>query len=206
MTSPPPTPERRALAGEMLAARFNRTMNACTSPRGFLCDLSMAALFSALPLVLIVRQTAGDDLLSATTLLLFLMALLPVLVSLGVGLSLRNARERVIDWMAVHPFPLENMNSLLAGISDEFEILFLPGAPLLPREEMQKLVDRISDDVIATGVDEEIRSATVKIGVIDSKRTPLHSNHLRYARFQRLVDEVLLPLHERHPIAAVRVI
>ena len=54
MTSPPPTPERRALAGEMLAARFNRTMNACTSPRGFLCDLSMAALFSALPLVLIV--------------------------------------------------------------------------------------------------------------------------------------------------------
>jgi hypothetical protein len=201
----PLDPQRRAQAGDLIATRFDRTMNACTSPRGVYCDLSLASVFSALPLVLLVRQAAGGDLRSGTTAVLVVIALAPVLVSLGVGFSLRGAREQVIDWIALHPFPLENLNSLLSGISDEFEIQFHPDAALPTREELQRLLDPISDDTLATEVNDETRSATVKIGVIDSKRIPLRTHHLRYARFQRIVDEVLLPLHRQRPITAVRV-
>jgi hypothetical protein len=201
----PLDPQRRAQASDLIAVRFDRTMNACTSSRGVYCDLSLASIFSALPLVLLVRQAAGGDLRSGTTVALVVIALAPVLISLAVGFSLRGARERVIDWIALHPFPVENLNSLLSGISDEFEIQFHPDAPLLSREDLQKLLDPISDDTLATEVNEETHSASVKIGVIDSKRVPLRTNYLRYVRFQRIVDEVLIPLHQQRPITAVRV-
>jgi hypothetical protein len=199
-------PARRAQASEHVAARFSRVMNACTSPRGYLCDLSLAALFSALPLVLIVRQAAGDDLRSSTTLLLLAIGLLPILISLAISFSLRQAREGVIDWMATLPFPVENMNSLLAGISDEFEVHFQATDCPLTREELQKLLDPINDDTLATEVDGEQPVASIKIGVIDSRYLPLRTNHQRYERFRRIVGETLVPLHQKHPLRCVRVL
>ncbi|MCS6899931.1 MAG: hypothetical protein RMJ98_10495 [Myxococcales bacterium] len=202
----PTDAQRRARAGELIATHFDRTMKACTSPRGVYCDLSLAFVFSALPLVLLVRQAAGNDLHSGTTVVLVVLALAPLLLSLAISASLRGARDQVIDWIAAHPFPLENLNSLLLGISDEFEVSFQPGVPLPSREELQKLLNPISEDTIATEIHEETRTATVRIGVLDSKRLPLRTNHLRYVRFQRIVDEVLLPLHRERPIASVRLI
>lgn len=198
--------DARAQASERIAARFTRVMNATTSPRGQLCDLSMAALLSALPLILIVRQAAGDDLRSATTAVLAALAALPIVVSLLAGLSLRNARETVIDWLAARPFPVENLNSILAGISDEFEIHFAPGARLPAREELQKLLDPFGEDTLAMSVDEERRFALVKLGVFDTTRLPLRGNYQRYSRFQRLIEEVVTPLHQKAPVASVLVV
>lgn len=200
------SPDARQQASELIAERFTRVMNATVSPYGALNDLSMAALFAALPMVLIVRQAAGGDLVTPTSALLLTLGLLPLLVAIVAGLMLRDGRDKVIDWMAPHPFPLENLNSLLAGISDEFEIHFQPDAPLPDREELQKLLEPISDDTLATHVDPDQRLAVVKIGVIDSTRLPLRSHHQRYVRFQRIVDEILVPLHRTSPVAAVRVV
>jgi hypothetical protein len=196
----------RQQASELIASRFTRVMNASTSPHGQLCDLSMAALFSALPLVLLVRQAAGGDLISPVSALLVAIALVPIIISLIVGWSLRGARDKVIDWMAAQPVPIENLNSLLAGISDEFEIHFDPAVTLPVREDLQKLLDPVSDDTLATVVDEERRYASIKIGVIDSPRFPLQSNHQRYVRFQRIVEQVLLPLHRDLPFSVIRVV
>lgn len=74
------------------------------------------------------------------------------------------------------------------------------------RDELQKLLDAVSDDTLATFEDPEHHTHEVRIGVIDSKRLPLRSNHQRYVRFQRLVTEVLTPLHARHPIAYLRML
>ena len=52
---------------------------------------------------------------------------------------------------------------------------------------------------------EEARTVGIRIGVVDSKRNPAASNHRRYARVVALVEQVLVPLAERHPIASVRV-
>jgi|GEM_PF-591996 len=197
---------RRRQASELLADRFTRVMNASTSPYGQLCDISMSALFSALPLVLIVRQAAGGDLFSTTSLVVLLIGLVPILVSVGAGLSLRGAREVVIDWLAAQPFPIEGLNSLLAGVSDEFEIHFPAGTVLPPREALQRLLDPISDDTLAAQVDEERLFAAIKIGVIDSPRFPLRSHFERYERFKRIVEQVIVPLHGKSPITVLRVV
>lgn len=166
----------------------------------------MAALLSALPMILIVRQAAGGDLFSLTTAILLVLALLPLLVSFAVGLSLRNAREQILFWLAQHPFRIENLNNLLSGISDEFEIYFKPTTPLLSREQLQKRLDSISDDILALRIEEEQQMISIKIGIIDSKALPLRSNFLRYKRFQQIVDDILLPLHEQRPIRIIRVL
>lgn len=199
-------PVGRERASESVATRFTRVMNATTSPRGWLGDLPLASMVSAIPLVMIVRQAAGGDLASSTTVVLLAIALIPIAIAIGVGLSLRNGRDEVIGWLASLPFPVENMNSLLAGISDVIVVQLAPGVAVPEREELQRLVDPISDDTLATLVEPEERQATFQIGVVDHKQLPLRSNHQRYVRLQRIVAEVLIPLHRRLPIEQVRVV
>jgi hypothetical protein len=203
-----PTPaERLRRAEDSVAARFTREMNAAVSPYGLGSDLSLAAAFAALPLVMVVRQAGAGELLSPLTGVLVAVGVLPLAGSFGVSVALRGGRQEVIRWLADQPFPIENVNTLLAGISDSFEIGFAPGpGPIVGRDDLQKLLDVVSDDTLATYEDPENRTHEVRIGVIDSKRLPLRSNHQRYARFQRIVAEVIVPLHRRYPIAQLRVI
>jgi hypothetical protein len=197
------TPEqRRARAEESVAASFSRGMNAATHRWGVVCDLSAASALSAVPLVLLVRQAMGGALASPLTAAIGALAVAPIATSLGASLSMRAAREQVISWLAEKPFPIGNMNSLLVGISDQFSVVFA-GAPL-DRRDLQPALDRVSDDALWVGSSPERRTTDVKIGVPDG-RMPLRSTHLRYVRFRRLVDEVLVPLHERHPIEAVHI-
>lgn len=196
----------RKQADESVALRFTRVMNASTSPYGVLCDMSLAAAVSAVPLIMVVRQVSGGDLTSPLTVALIALTLAPAVVSLGAGLALRGARASVVDWIASQPFPIDNMNGLLAGTSDAFEISFRPGSPPPTREAIQALLDPVSDDSLAMLVADDEPRAEVKIGVIDSRRVPIQTNHRRYVRFQQLVERALLPLHREHPIAGVRLV
>ena len=198
--------ERRAQAAESIATRFTRVMNATTSPRGWMCDLSLAAMVAAIPLVMIVRQAAGGDLNSSTSIVLAAIALVPVVVSIVVGLSLRNAREGVIDWLASVPFPVDNLNSILAGISDQIEVQFADDVAPPDRDDLQRKLEPVSEDTLAMSVNDEQRLAEIKLGVVDHRQVPLRSNHQRYVRLQRVIAEVLVPLHRERAIARVRVI
>jgi len=194
----------RARAAESVAERFTRSMDAATSRWGVLTDLSLAFAVSAVPLVLLVHQIGGGETRSATTMVLVGLAVLPVLGSLALSLSLRGAREQVIGWIASVPFPVENVNALLVGLTDTFEITFADAASAPARMELQRRLDPISDDVLVT-TDPKDGVLEVKIGVIESKRLPLASAYARWARFRRIVDEVLVPLHRERAIDNLRV-
>jgi hypothetical protein len=210
--SPPPVSslppaERLRRAEDSVAARFTREMNATVSPYGLASDLSLAATFAALPLVMVVRQAGAGDLVSPLTAVLVAVGLVPIIGSFVMSVALRGGRQEVIRWLAEQPFAIENANTLLAGISDSFELSFATGhGPMPGQNELQKLLDAVSDDTLATYEDRENHTHEVRIGVIDSKRLPLRSNHERYVRFQRLVTEVLVPLHKKHPLVQLRMI
>ena len=157
--------------------------------------------------MLFVRQLGADDLASPVTVLLAALAVLPLALGLVLSARLRGARAEVISWLAEQPFPVQNLNALLVGLTDDFEIEFESGTmPSISREAMQKLLDPVSDDILATAANAEARTAEVRIGVIDSHRLPLRTTYLRWARFQRIVKEVLIPLHRERPIAAIRIL
>jgi hypothetical protein len=198
------TTDARKRAEESVATRFTRTMNAATSPWGVACDLTAASAIAAVPAVLLVRQVMAGELATPLGITLIVLAVGPVGLAIGASISLRGAREGVVEWLASRPFPVDNMNSLLVGISDSFEVVF-EGAPP-SRDELQPLLDRVCDDTLCARVEPEQRRVEVKIGVPDDKRLPLRCYHQRYARFRRLIDEVLVPLGRERPIASVRVI
>jgi hypothetical protein len=104
------------------------------------------------------------------------------------------------------PFPVDNFNALLAGTSDGVEVVFAKGVKVPERAELQPRFDLISDDLLFLSTRLDDRVLELKLGVIDSKRLPLRTNHLRYRRFVELVERILIPLGKVKPIAGVRVI
>lgn len=195
-----------ARAEESLAARFSRGMNAATSPWGVVTDLTVASAFAAIPLVLIVKQVGGGEARSALTYALAAIAALPLAAAIGVSIALRDARASVVAWLAAQPFPIDNVNALLVGLTDTFEVTFAAGAASPTRERVQRLLEAISDDTLATEASAEERRVSIQIGVIESKRVPLRSTYLRWVRFQRIVSEVLVPLSREIPIASIRLV
>jgi hypothetical protein len=77
--------------------------------------------------------------------------------------------------------------------------------PLPTRDDIQPALDRIHDDAMYLGdVPDELR-VDLRVGIYDSKGLPARSHFLRYERFRRIVTEVLVPLHAKHPIKYVRI-
>lgn len=198
--------DRRAEASDSVAERFDRTMNAAISPRGWLTDLSLAFAVAAIPLVLFLRQVAFDDPKSPVTAVLAVLALAPIVGAIVLSVSLRSARGEVVDFLASLPFPIENMNALLAGVSDELVIVVPDGAGKLPdRAELQPKLDAIHDDALLTATDDERRELAIKIGVPQNKHFPLRAAHERYARFVRIIREVVVPMASTLGVARVRI-
>ena len=197
------TPEQRAR--ESVALRFTRLMNATTSPWGVISDPPVIALAAALVVIALlaaVTSGAGEPTVQALGALVFL----PILVGLAANLALSGARRRVVAWLARQPFPIDNMNAVLNGLGDEIEVAFAPDAPALPATDaLNAELDKVHPDAFVTESNEETRTIGIRIGVVDSKQNPAASNHRRYARVVALVEEVLVPLSERCPIASVRV-
>jgi hypothetical protein len=194
----------RERAESAVAERFTRFMNAAVSPYGVLTDLSLASAFAAIPLVFLANQAATDTLATASTVVLVLIGLVPIGLAIGVSLFLRRGRQEVVNWLAQQPFPIENLNTMLVGLGDGFDVVF-ERSELPTREELQPKLDRVSEDAMLLGEVPEDNCLELRVGVYDSKSLPARSHYLRYARFRRIVEEVLVPLHETHPIRRVRI-
>lgn len=189
-------------ADESVARRFSRLMNATTSRFGVLTDPPLVALATGIGLVAMLaalRLDAGAGAVRA----LAVAAALPIAVACAVSIALLGARRRVVEWLASLPFPVENMNALLNGVGEQLEVRFAATMPTAP--ELNAELDRVHPDSFVTSGDEAQRTIEVRIGVVDSKRNPARTNFLRYERVRLLVDRVLVPLGERHPIVEVRI-
>lgn len=194
--------ERTRQADESLARSFSLAMNAATSRWGLLCDVvysSTAAAVGASSFGLALHyQKTGLAVLGAV------IAVVPVVTCVGANLALRGARRRLVGWLASQPFPVENMNAILAGLGEEFEIHF--GGEMPSREEVMEHLSRVSEDVFVLEEHEDQKLMLARLGVIVNKHLIQTAGWRRYDRMHRVVDQALVPLHGRYPIAMVRVV
>lgn len=211
-----PTASARQRAEESIALRFTRVMNATTSPAGVLSDPPVVAVVTA-PLLLALLGALEADASQGVVWALGALFALPLVVAIGTSIALMGARARVIEWLAGLPFPVENMNAVLNGLGENLEITFAESCP--KAAELNQEVDKVSPECFVTRApdvtppaDEKGKAAPadervieIKIGVVDSKRSPASSNHKRYERVRALVEVVLVPLHARHKVAEVRI-
>lgn len=190
----------KAAAGELVAERFSRMMNATTSPAGVAGDPPVVAVATAVFLLsyLAARQSDAPE---GVQQVLLVLVCVPTAVAIFVALGLLGARSRVVAWLAGLPFPLENMNAILNGLGDGLEITFKSSVPETPA--VNALLDGVHPDSFVT--DSKDQMVVVRIGVVDNKRNPAVSNYRRYRRTQELVERVIIPLHKDHPIETVRV-
>jgi hypothetical protein len=194
-----------ARAEESVSARFTRIMNATTSRWGLLTDPAIVGVCTAPPLVALIAAMRLDAAAAVVTGLEVLTAA-PLTAAVLLALALRGARARVIAWLAGLPFPLENLNAVLNGLGEVLEVTFRDASP--SAREVNELLDPVSAESFVTEAaskDGEPASIEVRIGVVDDKRNPAASNHRRFERVRALVEEVLVPLGTRYPIAGVRV-
>lgn len=196
--------DARERAAERVATRFTREMNASTSRLGALTDPPLVC--AAVALVVVASVIAYNlRVIDASGLpIVYLAAATPVLFALGVSLYLRRAREQVVSWLASLPFPIDNVNGLLNGVGQTLVVRFV-AAPPPPRDELNDRLEAVHEDCFALDVLPSDPEVGVRIGVLDSKLNPAGANHRRYRRVVDLVDSALVPLHEEHPIAGVRV-
>lgn len=200
----------RTSAEDSVSSRFTRLMNASTSAWGVLTDPSIVGVATA-PFVVGLLAALRFEGPPALILALKVLAATPLCVAIVCALALMGSRRKVIDWLASLPFAIENMNAVLNGLGDSLEVSFQGNAPDVPALNVD--LDKISAESFVTKSgpegrepDEgEMRWIEVRIGVIDSTRNPSRSNHERFQRVRKIVEEVFVPLHAAHPIAEVRV-
>ena len=192
-------------ANECVAEKFTRVMNATPSKLGPFSDL-MAASILAGALVAVgffaIRRSSDAAALYAV----LALATVPLVASLILSASLAGSRAKVIAWLCSVPFPVDNLNALLAGLGDTIEIVFAPGADLPSRATLQPRLETISEDVLLVKERPEERTLEVRLGVIDSKRLPLRTNHARWNRFIDVTEKVLVPLSQKTAIERVRIV
>jgi hypothetical protein len=192
-------------ADESVAEKFTRVMNATPSPLGAWSDLTLASALSGaiLLIALFAIRRSGDP---ASLYVALGVAAVPPIVSGLFSLSLRGSRKTVVAWLRSVPFPIDNMNALLAGLGDTIEVFFDAGAALPTRADLQPKLEAISDDVLLVKERADERSLEIRLGVIDSKRMPLLTNHRRYVRLVQVVEGALVPLSKSAPIRRVLVV
>lgn len=189
-------------ADQSVSRRFTRLMNASSSRWGLLTDPPLVALASGVLLITFLAALSMEADPVAVR-VLGALAVLPSAVAIVVSLALLGARARVVAWLARQPFPVENMNAVLNGLGESLEVTFAGAPPAA--EEINRELDKIDPDSFVLGGVEEARTLDIRIGVVDSKRNPAATNHRRYVRVLELVERVLVPLAERHPIESARV-
>jgi hypothetical protein len=183
----------RTEANERVAEKFTRMMNATPSRYGPLSDVASASIVSA-AVVLIGLFALRHSTDSGARDVVLGVAVLPLVASLLAASAFTGSREKVVSWLASLPIPVDNMNALLAGTSDTVELVFARGARLPTRAELTPTLESLSEDVLLLAERSEESVLEIKLGVIDSKRLPMVTNHRRYRRFVDLVERVVLPL------------
>jgi hypothetical protein len=195
------TSMERARAEESVAKGFSRAMNATPSPYGFLSDVVFASVVAAgiafVGLLVVSRLPRPATLIGPV----FALAAVPVLVSVGVSIALRRtSRARVIDWIASLPFDVVNLNAVLAGFGDTVEVVFAGRAHLPTRDELAPKLDALHPEILLTDERPELSLVAIRLGVIDAKRFPMRTSHMRWVRLREVVEHVLLPMHGERPI------
>jgi hypothetical protein len=192
-------------ASECVAEKFTRVMNATPLAFGPYSDFMAASILSSALVAggfFAVRRSTDASALYAV----LALATVPLIASALLSISLRGARAKVVAWLCSVPFPVDNLNALLAGLGDTIEIVFARGVELPSRATLQPSLDAISDDVLLVKQRPEERTVEVRLGIIDSKRLPLHTNHARWKRFVEVTEKVLVPLSQNGAIERVRVV
>jgi hypothetical protein len=183
-------------ASESVAEKFTRVMNATPSPLGPLSDFISASILSGaiIAIGLFVIRRSSDP--AALYSVLGAVAV-PFAVCAMVSFKLRGTREKVVAWLTTLPFPVDNLNSLLAGLG---------GTAMPARAELQPRLETVSDDILLVKERPEERSVEIRLGVIDSKRVPLYTNHQRWKRLCDVTEKVFVPLAKESPIERMRII
>lgn len=192
----------REAASQSVASRFSRIMNATTSPLGQIVDPPIVAVATGVLLIAFLaalRSDASPEITRA----LGALAATPFLLAVLCSLALIGARGKVIDFLAKLPFPVENMNAVLNGLGEGLEIEFEGEPP--SAKDLNEALDHVSPDAFVTDELADQKVVVVRVGVVDSKRNPAKTNYQRWRRVVRIVEEVLVPLHDKRPIARVRV-
>jgi len=192
-------------ASESVAERFTRVMKATPSPVGAWCDLMAASALSGSFLVVglfVIRRSTNSTALYVA----LAIAAVPLALSALLSTTLGGSRAAVVRWLSSLPFPIENLNALLAGLGDTIEVYFEPGADLPTRATFQPKLDEVSDDILLVNERPDERSLEIRLGVIDSKHMPLVTNHRRWKRFVELCDRTLVPLSKATPIRKILVV
>jgi hypothetical protein len=191
----------RARADESVATRFSRVMNATISPLGVLTDPPLIALVTAVFFLAFLGALRMD--LNGLVPVLGAVAAAPLTIAVAASLALIGGRKKVVDWLAKVPFPVENMNAVLNGVGEALEVTFEKDRP--SAAELNPKLDAIHPDTFIARHEPEEATIEIRIGVVDSKRNPASTNHARFVRVQRIIDEVLTPMNGEHPIREVRV-
>lgn len=178
-------------------------MRATTSPWGPLTDAYLVGVPTAL-LTLGAAIAGGLGWRPGEALPLVIAACAsPLICSLVASVAIGDARSRVVAWLASVPFDVVNVNGLLDGVGDALIVRFAGVMP--PRAELDALLRGVHPDVFALLYDEQDNEVGIKIGVLDNPRNPTVAHRRRYLRVQRIVADVLLPLHETKGIHSVRI-
>jgi hypothetical protein len=192
-------------ANESVAEKFTTVMNATPSSLAALCDFSLASVVAGLALAVglfFIRHSTDPSRLYVV----LAVAAAPFLATYAIQRTLRGSRHVVVGWLTTLPFRIDNLNAILAGLGDTIEIYFDRTALLPTRTTLQPKLDTVSDDILLVKERPDERSIEIRLGVIDSKRMPLVTNHRRYRRLLELVDKVLIPLSKTAPIERVLVV
>jgi hypothetical protein len=192
-------------ANESVAEKFTRVMKATPSPLGVYSDVGAASVISGALLVVglfVIRRSTNPSSLYVA----LAVAALPLVVSGLLSTLLGSSRAAVVAWLASLPFPIENMNALLAGLGDTIEVYFEPGEALPTRATLQPKLDEVSDDVLLVKERPEEGSLEIRLGIIDSKRMPVRTNHHRWKRLVLVVEKTLVPLSKTSTIRKVLIV
>jgi len=185
-----------------LPERFSAAMNAATSRYGVLCDIPIA--FVTLAAIATLAIALVELLPGLSMWLVAIASCLPILVCVGAHLALRNARGHVLSWLRSLPFPVENVNAVLCGAGEFFEIHLSGETP--DRSTVMSYLERSSEDPFVVEHDPDSRIIVARFGIMDSKRNPYGAAHRRYAMMKKVVALALVPMHDRYPITRVLIV
>ena len=192
-------------ASESVAEKFTRVMNATPSPLGPFSDFIIASLVSSVIIgvgLFVIRHSSNPAALYAV---LGAVAV-PFVVCAVVSFKLRDTRDKVVAWLTTLPFPVDNLNALLAGLGDTVELVFTEGTAMPARADLQPRLETVSEDILLVKERPDERTVEIRLGVIDSKRVPLYTNHQRWKRLCEVTEKIFVPLARQHPIERMRIV